>query len=146
MDVRLTGCGRDVDMTIQQAIKKNRLQKVRPPTLSSSSRSSSPASGGQTPTKEKKKYPYPKLWIHQIIIIIRLLDDKISYFFISLDLWICRCRATRLVTRAVSGMILGYNTKPKIWNVMKIHFTNFFVKSNLDIIHFSRIFWSNNIP
>jgi len=61
MDVRLTGCGRDVDMTIQQAIKKNRLQKVRPPTLSSSSRSSSPASGGQTPTKEKKKYPYPKL-------------------------------------------------------------------------------------
>ena len=28
MDVRLTGCGRDVDMTIQQAIKKNRLQKV----------------------------------------------------------------------------------------------------------------------
>ena len=61
MDVRLTGCGRDVDMTIQQAIKKNRLQKVRPPTLSSSSRSSSPASGAQTPTKEKKKYPYPKL-------------------------------------------------------------------------------------
>ena len=61
MDVRLTGCGRDVDMTIQQAIKKNRLQKVRPPTLSSSSRSSSPASGSQTPTKEKKKYPYPKL-------------------------------------------------------------------------------------
>ena len=77
MDVRLTGCGRDVDMTIQQAIKKNRLQKVRPPTLSSSSRSSSPASGGQTPTKEKKKYPYPKLWIHQIRL---LLDSWITIF------------------------------------------------------------------
>ena len=60
LDVRLTGCGREVDMAIQQAIKKNRLQKVRPPTLSSSSRSSSP-SGFETPAKPKTKYPYPKL-------------------------------------------------------------------------------------
>ena len=59
-DVRLTGCGRDVDMAIQQTLKKNRLNKVKPPTLSSSSRSSSP-SGMQTPSKSGRKYPYPKL-------------------------------------------------------------------------------------
>ena len=55
-DIRLTGCSRDVDLAIQQALKKNRFAVKKGPSLSASSRSSSP-SGASTSTK---KYPYPK--------------------------------------------------------------------------------------
>lgn len=55
IDVRLTDCGRDVDLAIQQAIKNNRFAK-RGPALSSSSRSSSPS---QT-SGPSRKFAYPK--------------------------------------------------------------------------------------
>ncbi len=45
VDIRLTGCGRDVDLSIQEILRKNRFAK-RPPLASTSSRSSSPASSG----------------------------------------------------------------------------------------------------
>ena len=57
-DVRLTGCSRDVDLAIQQALKKNRFAVKKGPSLSASSRSTSPSGSTSTSTK---KYPYPKI-------------------------------------------------------------------------------------
>ena len=57
-DIRLTGCSRDVDLAIQQALKKNRFAVKKGPSFSSSSRSSSPSGHSSSTTK---KYPYPKI-------------------------------------------------------------------------------------
>ena len=59
-DVRLTGCSRDVDLAIQQALKKNRFAVKKGPSLSASSRSTSPTSPSRS-TSTSKKYPYPKI-------------------------------------------------------------------------------------
>lgn len=66
VDMRLTECSRDIDLAIQETLRKNRFANKKAPTFSASSRSSSPSLHTQTQTQRtpksstSKKYPYPK--------------------------------------------------------------------------------------
>ena len=66
VDIRLTGCSRDTDLAIQEALKKNRYASgKRAPSLSTTSRNSSPSGSTTqpptTPCMSTKKYPFPKI-------------------------------------------------------------------------------------